>query len=442
MIVLLLAACTRSTSPAGHSATPDPGPLVFASGRTPTNLLVITLDTTRRDRIGRFSGRVDTTPFLDARLAEGVVLEDHRSCSNWTAPSMICATTGSSPYELGFWPGSGDPEVASVDDDLRTVARSLSHNGYGTTLVTANRIFSDAVLVTAQGFDSVTIADYAPAEEVAALGRTAVAERRAMGAPWYVHLHFMDPHRPYCPPARYLAELDDLPDIGVDVCAGLTDATERYPDEDAAWQAALIARVDATYRAELRSFDDQLASLWADLDASGALDDTLVVFYTDHGEQQMERGVIDHGFRLFAEENRSTALFWAKDLAPRVWTGPTLHTDLAVTLWSLFGLPIPKDASGVVLGEAPADRTRRVMAYSRVDHGPPQLGVIQPGFALHYDFAGGREAHRTTTDPAELTDVYDAADPEVVAAWEEMAAFVDDVSAAFPSAGSPVAAEP
>ncbi|MCB9689381.1 MAG: sulfatase-like hydrolase/transferase [Alphaproteobacteria bacterium] len=441
MILLLFAACTRSTSPAGHSATPDRGPLVFADGRTPTNLLVITLDTTRRDRIGRFSGRGDTTPFLDARMAEGVVLEDHRSCSNWTAPSMICATTGNSPYELGFWPGSGDPEVPS-DADLRTVAKSLSHAGYGTTLITGNRIFSDVVLRTAQGFGSVKVRDYAPAEEIAALGRTAVADRMASGDPWYVHLHFMDPHRPYCPPQRYLGELDDLPDIGVDVCDGLADATERYPDEDASWQQALLARVDATYRAELRSFDDQLASLWADLDASGALDDTLVVFATDHGEQQMERGVIDHGFELYAEENRSTAAFWAKGLSPRVWTGPTLHTDLAVTLWTLYGLEVPEKASGLVLGAAPADRPRRVMAYSRVDHGPPQLGIVEPGFVLHYDFAGGRAAHRTDADPAELSDVYDAADPQVIAAWREMSAFVDDVQAAFPSAGVPVAAEP
>lgn len=444
MIALLLAACTPSTTlTPTHSAAPEPSsPLVFSKGRTPTRLLVISLDTTRRDRIGRFSGRDDTTPFLDARLAEGMVLEDHRSCSNWTAPSMLCATTGNLPYELGFWPGSGHADIPSRQDGLRTVASGLRNQGYATALVTANPIFSDRSLGTAQGFESVELLDFADAEEVADAGLRAITARSEESRPWYVHLHFVDPHRPYCPPPAYLGEVEGLPDIGVDVCDDLTAATSEWDQHDATWQQALTERVDATYRAELRHFDDVLAGLWADLEEAGALDDTLVLFFTDHGEQQHERGRFDHGYELFAEENRSTAAFWAEDLAPGVWSGPTLHTDLAVTLETLYGLVVPRHASGLALGSAPIDRAVHVMAFSSVDHGAPQLGVVEPGFALHYDFAGVRSAHRTDTDPAELIDVYDPEDPQVIEAWEEMSAFVEDVSEAFPTVDPPVAPGP
>lgn len=432
MLSLALLGCREAPDPApgtevAPTSTSTPSPLVFAGGRTPTNLLGISLDTTRRDRLGRFSGRADTTPFLDARLAEAFVLEDHRSCSNWTAPSVLCATTGASPLELDFWPGSGDPEVDASRNGLDTLARALGKAGYDTTLVTGNRVFSDD-LDTAQGFDTQIVRDYEPAPVVADVARERAATLVADGGPWYLHLHFMDPHRPYCPPIEYRGDLDALPDIGVDVCLALDVGTDRYPDEDAAWQQALLDRVDVVYRGELRYFDDVLGGLWADLDAMGALDDTLIVFFTDHGEQHMERGVIDHGFRLHAEENRATAAFWSKDVEPVAWTGPTLHTDLAVTLFALYGLETPNDATGVPLGQAPTERARRLVAYSTVDYGPPQLAVVRGDRSLHYAWDGARSFHHLDADPGELVDVWADGDPELDALWEEMDVYVADVA--------------
>lgn len=432
----LLAACTTADPPSPPAPEPAPpaGPLAFDGGRVPRNVLGISLDTTRRDHLGRWSGR-PTTPFLDARLAEAVVLEDHRSCSNWTAPSVLCATTGATPLELGFWPGSGDPEVEATPRGLDTVARGLARAGFTTTLVTANRVFSDD-LDTAQGFGEVIERDYESATVVADLARDEARALLDAGAPWYLHLHFMDPHRPYCPPEPYRAGLDALPDVGVDVCDALDEGLERFPTEDAAWQQALLDRVEVVYEGELRSFDDTLATLWADLDATGALDDTLVVFFTDHGEQLMERGVIDHGFRLFAEENRAAAAFWAKSLPPVAWTGPTLHTDLAATLAAVYGLDLPA-ASGIPLGEAPADRVRRLFAYSTADYGPPQLGVVRGARVVHHAFDGVRSLHRTDTDPAELVDVYADDDPDVLALPPEVDAFVGDVLRTWPHLEDP-----
>src|SRR5262245_30081311 len=75
-----------SPPPVDTSTPPDTAaePVVAFSGARPTNLLIISLDTTRRDQIGHFTG-LDTTPFLDSVLAQGVVLADHHTCSNWTA---------------------------------------------------------------------------------------------------------------------------------------------------------------------------------------------------------------------------------------------------------------------------------------------------------------------------------------------------------------------
>jgi arylsulfatase A-like enzyme len=434
MTTLLLLACTHRAdappAPAEPTATTDLGPLRFTDGRVPRNLLVISVDTTRRDRVGAYSG-LPTTPFLDARLAEGVLLQDHRTCSNWTAPSMLCATTGHDPRDLGFWPSTWDPEVPSIPDGLPTLAGTLADAGWSTALVTGNPVFSRD-FDTAQGFDTVILRDFQPADEIAARALEQLDALQAGGSPWYLHVHFMDPHREYCPPPAYRA---GVPDVGFDLCEDLNAAIAADPP-------GLLDAVRAMYDGELRWFDDTLAGWWAEADTRGALDDTLVVWMTDHGEQQLERGVIDHGFRLHAEENRAGAAFWARTLAPGIWTGPTLHQDLAATVWALHGLPIPATASGIPLGEAPEDRVRSVFAYSVPDYDVPQHAVIKGDRALLYAWDGERSFHHLDEDPAELVDRYDPADPEVIELWDAMRAEVDRVGALWPHLAPPVAAGP
>src|SRR4029079_10028625 len=99
----------------------------LAFGHAPRNLLVISLDTTRRDRVGFFDEDLTTTPNLDAAFADGVILADHRSCSNWTSPSAYCAHSGNSYLDDDVWLTSGsearrDRRVGWPADDAPTLA--------------------------------------------------------------------------------------------------------------------------------------------------------------------------------------------------------------------------------------------------------------------------------------------------------------------------------
>ncbi|MEM6930334.1 MAG: sulfatase-like hydrolase/transferase, partial [Myxococcota bacterium] len=267
-------------------------------GAPPTRLLVLSLDTTRRDAVGRYGEGPSATPFLDARLGESVVLDNHRSCSNWTGPSMLCATSGVDPVDIGAL------RPNDARNRLPTLARVLGEAGYATRLVSANPFFfgpDDAL-----GFDRVTtlVDDEGRAEGVAAQLR-ADLDALADAPRWYAHAHFFDPHDPYCPPEAYL---DGLPPIPFDVCTDPATAEyELWTDGTAEQRAAYVEHLRFRFRAELRYFDDTLAALWADLDARGDLDDTLVVFFTDHGEQFYERGTLGHSHELFAEETAAVA---------------------------------------------------------------------------------------------------------------------------------------
>ncbi|MEQ1567150.1 MAG: sulfatase-like hydrolase/transferase, partial [Myxococcota bacterium] len=398
-------------------------------GPAPTNLVLISLDTTRRDFIGRFAGN-GNTPNLDQKLAEGVVLEDHRSCSSWTGPSMTCVTTGRTPFDLNWFPWTSDEDVSDVNRTMPTLAGQLQfQRGFHTTLVTANAVMGPVVDLD-RGYEVVQNLDYYPATVVT---DTALVEADALAgsiAPFFLHVHYMDPHGPYCPPAEYL----DEETYALDLCDEFGYLSYTIDDQSAEWQQTFLDSALTVYDAELDYWDDEFQRLWDGLDAAGMLDDALVVFVTDHGEQFYERGGFGHGNTLAAEENRSTAMFWAKNLLPQVWTGPTVHEDLGATLMNAYGIVPPEPLNGIEVGLAPPDRVVRSMLYWGCC-GSAQLSVTRDELQLTYDFWGEKHLWDYALDPTGRVDYYDPADPDVQALWLEMRAYVDEVLTKWPSAG-------
>lgn len=433
---------TRPTTNADGQVTL--GALVFDGG-LPRNLLVVSLDTTRRDAIGRFSGTTDT-PELDAFLQSAFVLEDHRSCSNWTAPAMTCVVSGRNPMENGFWTWSDDPNVpGKPSPSYKTLANHLTDAGWATTLVTGSEVFSSDTGITGDYAREVR-EDWVPAPWVAesALHEAATLQAHAE-VPWFLHVHFIDPHGSYCAPDEFV-ETGDLPDIGLDVMATCDDpeadpyaADSDIRADDEIWREDLADTYRELYAGEVRYWDQEFGRFWNALDASGALDDTLVVFVTDHGQQFFEHGSHGHGRYLGSEENRATAAFWAKNLRPGVWAEPTVHQDLAQTLFAMVGVAPELPTSGLVVGTAGADRTIRAMDYMA---GALRLSVVKDDRQLLYDWWGERALYRLDVDPDGLEDVYDPADPDVVALWSDMDTWVADVRSAWPHLDPPVAAGP
>ncbi len=427
---------------------PPPTPVLQFEGKPPRNLLVISVDTMRRDQIGYFSG-LDTTPNLDALLAESVVLYDHRSCGSWTAPSALCVVTGTFPPDEGYWPSnvyqsSGpDPRIPWVPDDLHTMAMDLQAAGFYTGIVTANGVFSDnlggGIL---NGFETVTKKLWLQAPTVAAAGTSQVNRALRDGRPWYAHIHFIDPHTPYEAPDAYATELADLGSLPWDV----TDSTQAYLAEAAYWSASELQQelirdsLLAVYRGEFRFWDETFGQLWASLDAVGALDDTLVVFWTDHGEQFAEHTGFHHGISLYDQENRSTAAFWARNLRPTEWMGKTLHYDLAPTILEGLGLPADPEMIGLVAGLAPADRTTFQFNYI-LGWEDPHITMIRDQKKLMYYWNGRKYFYDLAADPEELTDLYDAEDPEIIDFWSELGPEIDGIAARWPEV-VPVSAAP
>jgi len=450
LMIAFAVACTGSSSgdrppaPTDTDPTepPPPTPVITFEGEPPANVLIVSLDTVRRDRVGRY-GDFENTPFLDSLFASGVVLDDHRSCSDWTSPSMACAVTGLFPPVHDFWPTPTPIEgITSLPEDVQTLAKLLGEQGRQTRLVSANPTFSVDVERLVAGYDDVQTLAWKGASAVSAAGLAALDEMLVAGGPWLLHLHFMDPHVPYCPPPGYLPQPGVLPDWEYDVCGQLPNAIAEWPTQTPEWRATMQAHVDAYYGGELAFLDDTLELLWVDLDARGAFDDTLVVLLSDHGEQFYEHGGHGHAFDLYGEENLALAAFVAPGLEPVAWTGPTTHVDLFATLVELYGLAPEVPTDGFAVGLAPADRVRlaaqlRPQASPIPDEAwePLLLSATGPTHVLHTGWSETLELYDLAADPAETANVYTVEDPEVASLSDVLLPLLHDLKTRWAQLG-------
>ncbi|MFZ5481286.1 MAG: sulfatase [Myxococcota bacterium] len=411
-----------------------PGPALRFQGERPRNVLVISIDTLARDVVGRYGGG-DATPFLDGLAEEGFVLDEHASCSAWTLPGVICAITGSDPLDLGLVPhvGSDASQVAGLPPDTPTLATHLQDEGLQTALVSANGYLGSFVN-TSTGY-----AEYV--DVLAARGDAVTAEvlqlidapRLDPGQPWLLHVHYLDPHAPYDPPAEYLAGFEAFGEFPWDLTTdeGLYEAGLAWGSLPEDEQARVRAAVEFLYARQVRWLDDQVAALWAALDERNMLDDTLVLVWSDHGEQRWQHGSRGHGGSLYVEENGAIAFFWAKSLIPGRWDELTTHKDLAPTVLEALGDDVPDEMTGAVVGTASPDRPVFATVWPMGD-APPIQYVRVGNDELLYEWSGRKRVYDLAADPEEQAATYDATDPVVLALWSELLPRVEAVEALFP----------
>lgn len=415
MLALMTLLACSGQDPADDSASTVPTDS-FPSfyGSAPKNLLVISLDTFRRDHMARYGDTRAITPFLDSIANNALALDDHQSCSNWTYPGVVCAMDGRSPLEYDFVPSFARLPVP----DRGTLASWLSDAGYHTIMVTSNGWLYDDTNV-AYGYDYANHPGGDAAVKIYEEGRDQLLDSVDTDTdPWFLHIHLKEPHTPYSPPDSYLDDLDDLAPLSYDL-----DDFDQHYDAASEWnsltdkgRALLLDHLTVRYIGEMRYLDDLLQQIWIDLTARGLLKDTLVVFWTDHGEQFWEHDYQAHARGLNQEENGAIALFWADNIVPAAWPEPTTHADIAPTVLSILGVDIPPEVSGKVAGTA--DPERAIFSFTQAN-----LGVIQSvrrgDYKMIYRWGTGEKAlYNVVNDPAEADNIYSAEDPVVQDLWD------------------------
>jgi arylsulfatase A-like enzyme len=320
----------------------------------PPNLVLITLDTTRADRLGPYGGPA-ATPALDRFAREAVVYERAWSSSSWTLPSHASLFTGLLPLQHGAQTAPGG-DVRTLDYSVRplaerfdTLAERLRAAGYHTAAVIGGPALRRELGV-AQGFEHYDDALRGPALLVGRrahdVAGQAIAQLRAFPSqPWLLFVNFFDPHAPYAPPPPWDRGLATVDEQRLHA-AQLERLLAGRPPAPEAWEAEVNAALLARYDAEIAYMDSELGRLLDALASAPGAERILVAITSDHGESFGEHDYFSHGAHLYEDNVRVPLLLRRPDGAGAGtrMTRPVPNHGLFAELLAAAGLEPPPGA--------------------------------------------------------------------------------------------------
>jgi len=274
--------------------------LVFTCGKDEPslNLVLIGVDTLRRDHLGCYGYHRNTSPNIDGLARRGVLFENVVSTCPWTLPAFATVFTSLYPTQHGAT-GARTPMRTSFP----TLASLLKDNGYATGAI-INAPYLKARFKVDRGFD---LYQMPPSDGRVADGTTEDALKwieENKEHPFFIFVHYFDPHIPYSPPAPYDTLFD--PDYTgtmkmANIPNGLPRLRSRGFREMAAASDADWNHIRSLYDGEIAFADEAIGSLLKGLDERDLTRNTLIVFLSDHGEEFYEHGGFEHGHTLFDE---------------------------------------------------------------------------------------------------------------------------------------------
>lgn len=346
------------------------------------NVLLITLDTTRADRLGVYGYAKARTPNLDAITRNGVMFSNAYCQVPLTLPSHCSIMTGTTPLAHGVH-NNGTYVLGA---DKLTLAKVLKDKGYKTAAFVSS--FSvDSRFGLDQGFD-IYDDNYQEDSPFKALNAERKAEQvLAAFTPWFDKLrdepffcwvHFFDPHLPYSPPSPYREEFKDRP-----------------------------------YDGEIAYMDYIIGELLRKVKERNLLGRTLIVVAGDHGEAFDEKGEAGHGIFLYEMTMRVPLIFYSENHLPPNFIVPARVRliDILPTVLDMLNMPKPASAQGISLIPYIQKKKKNDLDsyletyYPKENYGwSPLVGLIAGD--MKYIRAPKEELYDLKADPNEAKNVF------------------------------------
>ncbi len=307
------------------------------------NLLIVTLDTARPDRIGCYGNKDIQTPTLDGLASKGVLFSRATAVAPTTLPTHSSIMSGLYPYHHGARANALFP----LGKKVNTLAEVLAGEGYRTAAKVSSFVL-DSRFGLNQGFASYDdkVDDHAPTDLLRHPERKADATTDRATS-WLKHygdekfflwVHYFDPHARYKPPSPFAEQYEDNP-----------------------------------YDGEIAFTDRQLGRLLDALEQTGQAERTLVIVVADHGESLGSHNEAAHGFLVYNSSIHVPMIMYCpSNLKGGLnFTSRVSQVDIMPTVLSLLGAPAPSGMDGLDLTQpVPTDR----VIYVENLHGLMQYG--------------------------------------------------------------------
>lgn len=351
---------------------------------TDTPVILISIDTLRSDRLPAYGYQGIATPHIDALRADSILFEHAYSHTPLTLPAHASMLTGLLPAAHGIRDNLG----YQLDSSVPTLPEMLRQKGYATGAAVSSYVLRQESGI-ARGFDFYDDeTDWLGKAQSLGLiqrsGNKTVEVARAwvsgQKGPFFLFLHFYEPHTPYAPPEPYRSRYQD-----------------GY-DGEIAWVDELLGRFLDT----LKSHD--------------LYDRSLIIFLSDHGEGLGDHGEQEHGLFLYRETIQVPLLV---KLPGSKYAGGSVSTaaqliDIVPTVLSLtvgqFDRARLPGSSVVEFLRDKAGTSRRIYSetqYPRLHFGWSDLHSLIDG-THHYIHAPAPELYRVDRDPHETENAVEA----------------------------------
>ncbi len=307
VLALLLPCCLAGGLWAVHRA---------ASGPRLRGVLLISIDTCRADRLGCYGFGRDATPHIDEVARHAALFENAVSPVPITLPAHGTMLTGTIPP----FHGAHDNNSYRLAERNVTVAELLKQHGFATGAFVAAFVMAERFGLN-QGFDTYGFES--------TQNTTGMAERRGQDVsrdgiqwleahgdePFFLFLHYYDPHALYAPPEPFASRFEDDP-----------------------------------YAGEIAYVDQCVGQVLAKLQQMGLYDDTLIIITADHGEMLGEHGEATHSYFIYESALRVPLIVKRpRQQAPIQIDEQVGLIDVAPTICAAAGIEAPQDVQGADL---------------------------------------------------------------------------------------------
>lgn len=382
----------------------------------PRNVIIVLVDTLRADHMSTYGYERETTPFIDRWASKAIVFERARSQSSCTFPSVNSLMTSRYPGVFTIQPKG----QMGIPEEYPAIAEILDARGFHTVAVSASPIVratpSDYNPVGGFGRGYDTFVEGCTWRHGACLSAKVERQLDTLEEPFFLYVHYMEPHAPYQPPERYSKVFageyegyDFIRDGNPNPIGEMIYADG--PSYDIGDRE--IEHLIDLYDDEIRYFDGVFRHLLGMLEARNQLENTLIILASDHGEEFLEHGHVKHCRGLWDTVTHVPLIFrFPRDERGKVIDAAVGNIDIVPTILDYLEIGFDgfgfKGSSLRPLIEGRATERRYAFAdvgrYRSSDDGRFHLILDAPSerFTLF----------EVRNDPLEQRDLFDSSHPE------------------------------
>lgn len=341
-----------------------------AGAHAPRNLVLISIDTLRADRLGSYGYHRATSPTIDRLAADSTLFERAITPAPWTLPAHASMFSGLYPHSHGVQKPSGQKISATTP----LLAEILRANGFRTIGVTGGGYVARTYGFD-RGFDRYFQAgDFARGPNLHhSIGRAVKKAKMELaqvndGTPYFMFFHTYDVHCPYQPPKRLLGTFrsSNAEEIDAEHCGRTYYNRRRITAHNALY-------LSDRYDEGIRAVDEELEELFSYLRSRNDFDNTVIVLTSDHGEEFLEHGKIGHRESLHKELLLVPLIIRAPGGKPQRIVEHVSLIDIMPTILELFDISAPAPVDGISLAEiirgTPPGGKIRPFQFSELENG-------------------------------------------------------------------------